>query len=176
MFRKPDVLSSSAFSVTLQLEGSNSTDGYFLECQGLSHTQEVIEFCEVTPTKWAAASKGKVVRTKLPSNSKNGNITLRRGLIKSMAIWDWFTAIEEGNWAQKRRNCSLEFYNGQRTAHAKIELEAAWPTSYSIGDVSSGSSEITIEEIEIAFEGFKRIQAGGVTDWAEGQARGVIYG
>lgn len=160
MYKKPFPIPTSQFGVELNLEGSNGTDGYFMECLGINYTQNVIEFCEVTSNKWARADKGKVVRTKLPGNSNSGHLTLRRGLIQSMTIWNWLEVVKDGNWAAKRRNCSLAFHDCDSFTAVKIELEAAWPISYRIGDVSSHASEISIEEIEIAFEGFKRIKAG----------------
>ncbi|PZD70854.1 hypothetical protein C1752_08848 [Acaryochloris thomasi RCC1774] len=176
MFKKPDPLPSSRFGVELDLDGSNSTDGYFMDCSGINYTQDVIDFCEVTSNQWGNAGKGQVVRTKLPGNAKSGHLTLRRGLIKSMAIWDWLEIVEQGNWAKKRKNCSLYFYDNNSTRTVHLELEAAWPISYKIGDVNSNDAQAALEEIEIAFEGFKRIKAGGAKDKAVGAARRAWHG
>lgn len=176
MFKTPTPLPASRFGVALELAGSNSTDGYFLDCSGINYAQDVIDFCEVTSNQWGNADKGQVVRTKLPGNAKSGHLTLRRGLIKSMAIWDWLEVVEQGNWAKKRRNCSLYFYDNDSICTVHLELEAAWPISYKIGDVTSTDAQIALEEIEIAFEGFKRIKAGGLFDMATGAAQGAIYG
>lgn len=174
MYRKPNPLPSSRFGVELNLDGSNSTDGYFMDCSGIHYTQDVIDFCEVTPNRWGKADKGQVIRTKLPGNAKSGHLTLCRGLIKSMAIWDWLEVVEQGNWAQKRRNCSLYFYNNDSTRTVHLELTAAWPISYKVGDVTSNDAQIALEEIEIVFEGFKRIKAGGLVDRGAGAMHGAI--
>ncbi|MGF1603218.1 MAG: phage tail protein [Thermosynechococcaceae cyanobacterium] len=169
MYQDPDPISNSRFGVELELDGANGTDGYFMECLGINHTQDVVEFCEVTPNKWGQkADKGQVVRTKLPGNVRSGNITLRRGLIKSMVIWDWLEDVEGGKWADKRKSFTLNFYNSDSTRVVELKFERAWPTGYKLGDTSAHDSEIAIEELEIAFEGFKRIEAGGLGDKAMG--------
>ncbi|MFN9649955.1 MAG: hypothetical protein ACK58Z_16080 [Pseudanabaena sp.] len=45
-----EFLASSRFYVEITLQGSlEKIDGYFMECSGLSRSQEVIEIVEVTP-------------------------------------------------------------------------------------------------------------------------------
>lgn len=176
--REIDLVSASNFSIELDLGNSiYSADGIFRECQGLHHSQEAIEFCEVTNSTWGTAkNKGQVVRTKLPGNAKSGNVTLRRGLFKSMAIWDWLEEVREGEWAKKRQDCTLTFRDCNSITAVRLKLIAAWPTSYRIGDVKADASEIAIEELEIAFEGFQRIKAGGAMDIAKSAGRNAVYG
>ncbi len=152
-----EILTPHRFYLKLQLDGSNEqVDGIFLECQGFKRTQDPIEICEVTPNKWGTAKKGLVVRTKLPGNVKSGNITLRRGMTSSMALWNWFQSVQLGNWAKQRRNASLTIYNQAGEPQAMFNLAGAWPASYKIADVNARSTDIEIEELEIAFEEFER--------------------
>lgn len=155
-----EILSASRFYLELQLDGSNEqVDGIFLECQGFQRTQEPIEICEVTPQQWGTnQQKGQVVRTKLPSNVKSGNLTLRRGMTSSIALWNWFQAVQEGNWAKQRKNASLTIYNQQAEPQARFEMAGAWPAKYKLADVSARSTDVEIEEVEVAFEEFKRVQ------------------
>lgn len=152
-----EILTASRFYLELQLDGSiDQVDGTFLECQGFQRTQEVIEICEVTPQQWGSAQKGLVVRTKLPGNVKSGNITLRRGMTTSMALWNWFDQVQAGNWANQRKAASLTIYGQAATMQARFDLFGAWPTSYKLADVDARSTGIEIEEVEVAFEEFKR--------------------
>ena len=154
-----EILTPHRFYLELKLDNSTEpVDGIFLECQGFKRTQDAIEICEVTPNKWGAANKGLVVRTKLPGNVKSGNLTLRRGMTFSMAFWNWFQAVQDGNWASQRKNASLTIYDQAATEQARFELAGAWPASYKIADVSARSTEIEIEEVEVAFEEFKRVK------------------
>jgi len=156
-----EILIASRFYLELQLDGSNDqVDGIFLECQGFQSTQEPIEICEVTPQMWGAngQTKGRVVRTKVPGNVKNNNITLRRGTTSSMALWSWFQAVQDGNWAKQRKNASLTIYDQAANLRARFELTMAWPASYKLADVSARSTDIEIEEVEVAFEEFQRVK------------------
>lgn len=154
-----EILASNRFYLELSLDNSSEpVDGIFLECQGFKRTQEAIEICEVTSNKWGTAKKGLAVRTKIPGNVKSGNITLRRGLTLSMAFWDWFQAIQDGNWATQRRNASLTIYDQAAQTQARFELAGAWAASYKIADVNARSTGIEMEEVEVAFEEFKRVK------------------
>ena len=155
----PEILTNSRFYIELSLDGSQDpVDAYFTECKGFKHTQEVIEVCEVTPQRWGKAKYGQVVRTKVPGNIKTINITLRRGLTKSKTIWKWFDTVQTGNWGEKRRNGSLSIYNQAGDVQAIFEFYNAWPTNYIASDLDANSTELAIEEIEIAVEVFSRKQ------------------
>lgn len=152
-----EILIANRFYLELSLDGSQAqVDAVFLECQGFKRTQDAIEICEVTSNKWGSADKGLVVRTKIPGNIKSGNLTLRRGMTSSVTIWNWFQAVGTGKWATQRKNASLTIYNQAGQEQARFELTGAWPASYKITDVNARSTEIEIEEVEIAFEEFKR--------------------
>jgi phage tail-like protein len=154
----PVILTAHNFYLKLSLDGSvDSVDGIFLECQGFNYQQEVIEFHEVSPGRWGKANKGKVLHTKLPGNSQSGNLTLRRGMTTSKALWNWFELVESGQWSKQRKNAMLTIYEDKKPS-AIFELAAAWPSNYRISDVLAGAQEIEIEEVEVAYEGFKRVQ------------------
>jgi phage tail-like protein len=151
-------LHASNFYLSLKLDGSTeSVDAIFRECQGFDYTQDVIEFCEVTGERWGSANRGRVLRTKLPGNDKSGNLTLVRGMTRSMALWNWFELVRDGNWFQRRKNAQLTIYD-QGKASASFEFTEAWPMRYRIADVKADAQELEIEEVEIAYEGFRRLK------------------
>jgi len=174
-----EILTSSRFFVGIQLDGSQEPiDGYFMECQGLKQTQEVIEICEVSPQSWgrnAQASKGRVMRTKIPGNLKTDNIMLRRGMTISMTFWNWFHKVSEGEWGGANRSDSDsggsggsakgQRYNGRLVIYdqgaeerARFSFEGAWPVSYKVSDLKAGNNEFEIEEVELAIDSFMRIK------------------
>jgi phage tail-like protein len=156
--RNPIFFTGSNFYLDLKLDGSSdSVDAIFLECLGFNYSQDVIEFSEVTPGRWGKANKGKFVRTKLPGDAKSGNLTLLRGMTSSMAVWNWFELTQEGNWAKQRKNALLTFYDDGKP-QARFEITAAWPTRFKFSDVKSDSKQLEIEEVEVAYEGFKRVK------------------
>ena len=155
----PEILTNCRFYIELKLEGSQEpVDAYFMDCKGFKQSQDVIEVCEVTPQRWGAAKFGQVVRTKVPGNVKTNNITLRRGMTKSATLWKWFEAVQEGNWAKQRRDGSLSIYDQAGQPQAIFQFLGAWPVTYVVSDLSSGSGDLEIEEMEIAVEMFTRQQ------------------
>ena len=153
-------LLNSQFYVELKLDGSSDlADGTFLDCQGLTASQEVVEFAEVTPQKWGQGARyGRVVRTKLPGNTKANNLVLRRGMTNSITLWRWFEAVREGNWKSQRRNGSVTIYDRAGDEQARFEFFGAWPANYKAADLSASGTEMEIEELEIAVESLKRIK------------------
>lgn len=171
-----EILTSSRFFVGIALDGSKEPiDGYFMECQGMKQTQEVIEICEVTPQSWgrnAGASKGRVMRTKIPGNLKTDNLVLKRGMTISMTFWQWFSKVSEGEWkgdnrayggtgqsgggSGQRYNGRLVIYDQGAEERARFSFEGAWPVSYKISDLKASNNEFEIEEVELAVDSFVR--------------------
>ncbi|MDJ0706126.1 MAG: phage tail protein [Leptolyngbyaceae cyanobacterium MO_188.B28] len=159
-----EVLTNSRFYLELKLQGSNDLiDGYFIECQGFKRTQEAIEVAEVTPQKWGGkpAQSGRVIRTKLPGNTKSENITLRYGMTISPTMWKWFRMVEQGQWAKQFRDGDLTIYNQAGEVQARFRFLGAWPVSYKVGDVKADGSDFQVEELELAVEEFIRVKPDG---------------
>lgn len=154
---KPTVLMACRFAITLQLPDSkDSIDGVFMECDGFDYTQEVIQFREVTSELWGKNKvKGLSRLTKLPGNASGGNIILRRGMSISRSAWKWFDSVQKGDWYLQRQTISIDFYE-HTTIGASFKFAGAWPTKYRIGEMKSDASNVQIEELEIAYEGFSR--------------------
>jgi phage tail-like protein len=156
---KPTLLMSSSFAITLKLDNSNDfLDGVFMGCDGFDFTQEVIQFREVTGGRWGEAMKGRSLLTRLPANAVGGNLTLRGGMNISRSLWQWFASVQDGKWFKQRRTISVTFTQGDSLA-AVFEFTEAWPTRYRIGEMKADASDVEIEEVEIAYEGFKRESA-----------------
>lgn len=153
-----EILTVSRFYVGLNLDGSvDPVDGYFMECKGFKYTQNVIELAEVFPQKWGKATRGQVIRTKMPGNEKVNNINLRRGLSSSMTLWKWIKAVQTGNWADQLRDGNLVIYRQDGSEGARFAFEGAWPVSYNISDSVVSGSDLAFEELELAVETFVRI-------------------
>ncbi|AKG20499.1 phage tail protein [Calothrix sp. 336/3] len=156
-----EILTSSKFYLEIRVDGSDDRiDGYFMECSGFERSQDVVEFCQVTPQKWGknASAVGRMMRTKMPGNSQSGNLNLRRGMTISKAVWDWFNAVEMGNWAKQRRNGDITLYDQSGTERARFRFLGAWPSKYKITDVKVDSSDFEVEEIELVIDEFQRIK------------------
>ena len=153
----PEILTNSRFYIELKLDGSSEpVDAYFMECKGFKRNQDIVEICEVSAQRWGQAKTGQVVCTKVPGNVKTNNITLLRGMSKSTSLWKWFEAVQEGNWAKQLRDGSLNIYDQAGDEQAIFQFRGAWPVSYIASDLSSSSTDLEIEEMEIAVEMFTR--------------------
>lgn len=159
MVTPPEILLASRFFLRLELTvsgGDAIADAVFLECQGFQKTQNAIEVVEVTPNQWGKASRGQVVTTKIPGNVKTDNLILRRGLNKSMSLWNWYKAVEDGQWAQQVAEGSLSIYDQAGSERARYNFQRAWPMRYSAADLNAQSTDIEIEELELAVESLVR--------------------
>ncbi|MGR3279150.1 phage tail protein [Acaryochloris marina NIES-2412] len=157
----PEILTRSRFYLELKLEGSqDSVDGIFMECSGFQASQEVIEVVEVTPQLWGkqGKTKGRNIRTKIPGNATYSNLTLKRGLMSSMTLWNWLQKVQEGDWAEQRREGALVIYNQAAKEQCRLEFQGAWPVSYKISDLDVKSGDHNIEEVEITVESVKRVE------------------
>jgi phage tail-like protein len=66
--------------------------------------------------------------------------------------------VQEGKWSKQRRAISVTFTQSN-SPDAIFEFTEAWPTRYRIGEMKTDANDVEIEEIEIAYEGFKRESA-----------------
>ncbi len=164
-----EYLTTSRYYLELLIDGSNYfVDGYFMECQGFKRSLDVIEICEVTPQKWGSANSptGRVVRTKIPGNSKSENITLKQGMSISTTMWDWLNDVEAGNWSTQRYDADLIVYNQGGWENCRFRLQGAWPVSYKISDPSAGGTDFQVEEVELACDDFTRVTSAFQTGMA----------
>ncbi len=154
-----ELLAANRFYLELKLDSSDTqADATFLECQGFKRSQEAIEISEVTPEKWGQANVGRSTRTKIPGGAKTENIILRRGMTSSMTFWKWFEAVESGQWAKQLRNGSLVIYDQAGQEQARFDFQNAWPLRYTAADVNAQSTDLEIEELEIAVDTFIRVK------------------
>jgi phage tail-like protein len=139
-----------SFSFYLELDSVLS--GSFREVTGMGSEHEVIEHKESGP-------KGEFVVHKVPGRMKWGDVTLKRGITKSMDIWDWRQKVEEGKVGDARRNGSIIMYaQGTQDPIARWEFVNAWPSKVTGPSFNAQSNEIGIEELVIVHEGLKRVK------------------
>lgn len=159
MAKYEELLAASRFFLRLELQvggGNDTMDAVFLECQRFERSQPAISIVEVGPNQWAGAKHGQLVEAKIPGKSKTENIVLRRGMTNSMLFWNWFNLVELGKWQDHVAEGSLSIYDQAGKEQARYEFKGAWPTRYKANDVNAQSTEIEIEEIEIAVDNLIR--------------------
>ncbi len=148
----------------------------FTECSGLSVTREVEEIVEGGVNNYTH---------KLPGRVRYANITLKRGLSLSRALWDWF---QEGQYdfQAKRINFSIfqgaPGYNMASIAGLGSEIgkvkhwnvEDAYPVRWEISTLNTSSREVVIETLEIAHHGLSLSYEAGTPFSVVGTVMGML--
>ena len=131
------------FRYKVEIEGLEA--GGFSEVTGFDASIAVMEYRE-----------GDMVQTpmKIPGLKKYGNITLRKGLADSRALYDWMIAGVDGEVTRKTITISLLGQTGDVVAAWRVIN--AWPVKYTGPDFNATSSEVAVETLEIAHEGMTR--------------------
>ncbi len=108
----------------------------------------------------------------LPGTMEYSNVTLKRGMSLSNALWDWFQAGQY-DFAVQRQSITIYQYSpeadatrgtaasaGDTSGAVKAwSLKGAFPVSWKLSDMNSASSNLVIESLEIAHEGLSLIQS-----------------
>lgn len=131
------------FRYKVEIDGL--TAGGFSEVTGFDASIDVIEYRE-----------GDQVQTplKLPGLKKYSNITLKQGLMDSDVLYKWMAAGFEGDVERKTITITLLDITGSDAA--SWQVINAWPMKYTAPEFNATSSEVAIEQLEIAHEGMTR--------------------
>jgi phage tail-like protein len=131
------------FNFLLQIEGI--TKAGFSEVSGLTTETSVIEYREGADR--ASSSR------KLPGLTKYSNITLKRGITQDRSLWDWRKSVIDG--ATRRLNGAIVLLDEGRQEVARWTFRNAWPCKWEGPALNAKSSEVAIETLELAHEGFE---------------------
>jgi phage tail-like protein len=141
----PDLLTTFAFHV--ELDGVDI--GAFKEASGVESETEIIEYKEAT-------KDGMLIIRKVPGAMKWSDITLKRRVDSSTALWEWRKQVEEGDIDGARRNGSIVLYDSQHSEVARWNFEAGWPSKWKGADLNAGENDTAVEEVVITHEGLRR--------------------
>ncbi len=118
----------------------------FSECEGLTTEVDVIEYRE--------GNEDITVR-KHPGLVKYSNITLKRGITGSKDLYNWYKEVVKGKIKQIRRNMAIVLLDDEGNQAVRWVVRNAWPMKYTGPTLNAKSSEVAIETLEIAHEGFE---------------------
>ncbi len=109
----------------------------------------------INPAGSREGSEGASPR-KLPGLRKHGNLTLKRGVVSSMDIFNWIKNVSAGTIERKSMKIILVDETGQEKA--VWQVVNAWPMKYSVSEFKGTGNEILIETLELAHEEMTRIK------------------
>lgn len=133
------------FRYKVEIDGI--TAGGFSEVTGFDASIDVMEYRE-----------GDMIQTplKLPGLKKYGNVTLKKGVVDTKALYDW---LSEGVTGEVHRTTlTITLLDATEQAAASWRVINAWPVKYTAPDFNATSSEVAVETLEIAHEGMTREQ------------------
>ncbi len=88
--------------------------------------------------------------SKLPGLVKNGTITLKRGLIGDLALWNWLRQGATGAVARASGSIILKREDGQEVM--RWTFDRGWPSKWTGPGLNAKNNEVAIESLEIQVE------------------------
>lgn len=89
---------------------------------------------------------------KLTGLSRCSDVTLRRGVMGSATLYNWFDQVRNGDQSAARTvQITLQSEDHETLVQSWV-LRAARPVKYLAGPFDACSSEVAIEELTLAFE------------------------
>ncbi|WP_178988547.1 phage tail protein [Winogradskyella schleiferi] len=121
-----------------------STEIGFSEVSGLKAKNEVL--------KYRSGADKAYSYTKIPGLRKYSNIVLKRGALKDdNENFIWFNEV---GLVAERRDVTIKLLNHQHEPTIVWQVKNAWPVCFEFSELNSIKSEILIETLELAHEGF----------------------
>lgn len=127
--------------------GTGATDGPhagFQECSAIGMTVDVIEYRN-------GNEKESSVR-KLSGLARYPDVTLKRGIIGSLDLYQWLSDIRNGNEAAYR-TVTVQLLSEDHSSVAQVwRLLRARPVRHVSGPFDARCSDVAIEELTLAYE------------------------
>jgi phage tail-like protein len=94
------------------------------------------------------------VLRKIPNTNKTDEVTLKRGLIGSTEIFDWFKRVRDGEYLP--RTVTIDLLDNARQKVLTLRLDRAQPKKW-LGPTlaAKGGGEVAMEEIHLVHEGIR---------------------
>ena len=124
--------------------------GGFSECTGLEMSLQVEEYKE-------GGRNSEVL--KFPTRLTWSNITLKKGIGASTALWDWQYGFATGNG--RRRDGIIMLLTDLQVPNNVWYFRRGLPVKYAGPALNATQNNVAIESIEITHEGIYQIPAGG---------------
>jgi phage tail-like protein len=129
--------------------GGKEGIGSFRECAGLDSSTDVIEHTSVD-------ANGNPVVRKVAGPQKWSNITLKRGVDESADLWKWRKQVLDEGPDSARVDGFIELLDYTGSPIARWKFLQGWPIKYTGASLDPKSSDVAVEEVEIAHEGLDR--------------------
>ncbi|HWO25300.1 MAG TPA: phage tail protein [Kofleriaceae bacterium] len=119
--------------------------GAFSEVKGLGGELEVMSYAEGGVNDFVH---------QLPVRHTWGRITLRRGVIRDLALWQWYSAGLHGSLGARRDGC-VTVCNEEGNPTLIYTFRRALATKWIGPELNAAQSAVAIDGLEIAHEGLE---------------------
>jgi phage tail-like protein len=123
----------------------------FAECTGLEATMEPKVIKEGGRNYGVAQRSGPVTFA---------TVILKRGMTSNQDLWAWFDLVANGAYAH-RRSATITLFDISGQGVLAWKLEKALPIKFKAADLNAKGSDVGVEELHLAHEGFSLVTAGG---------------
>ncbi|MCA9605981.1 MAG: phage tail protein [Myxococcales bacterium] len=124
-------------------QGPNVLGG-FSEISGLN--------TEITYAEYREGTDAENHVRKVPTISKMGDVTLKRGLIGSLGIFEWVDQVRRGDQNAEATVVIELFSEDHSTAVATWTLSGARPSKWTGPSLSAKSTDVAMEELVLVCE------------------------
>lgn len=132
------------FNGRFKIEIEGVTQGAFTECGGIEAHVDVVQF-----------NDGSDLRTrKRPGRPGVSNIVLKRGVVNTTELWDWFKAVLEGK--VERKAGSVIVCDDAGGEIYRYNFFEAWPCRWKSLELRADKPGSLVEELEIVVEAVER--------------------
>ena len=134
------------FLVDLGTGTTEGPDGGFQACSPIGMEIAVVEYRNGNDRTNAPR--------KLPGLTKVPDVTLKRGIIGSLALFEWTKAVRDGT--VDRRTVTIQLIAEDRSgAVLTWRLLRAFPVKFETGDLNAQANEVAIESLTLSAEGLE---------------------
>jgi phage tail-like protein len=131
-----------AFKFCVEIGGI--THAVFSECSGLEAEVEVFEYEEGGLNNYVH---------KLPGRVKYADLTLKRGMASSDALWDWYAKTLQGTI--ERKNISVTLYGISGAQYRRWNFEGAYPVKWTGPEFRADQNVAAIETLVFSHRGMQ---------------------
>jgi len=128
-----------------------------------------------------------VTMRKIPGLTSYDIITLERGLSRDNDLERWREQIVQAGKNGRlgpdgkpvgdfRRNVTIQLHTKDGVLARQWNLFAAWPSALEIGDLDASASDVLIQTLELAHEGFGLVRGADAAASIGGESTGAAGG
>lgn len=136
----------SQFNFRVSWDGldENSVQAGFQEVSGLG--------MEITVAEYRAGNAAENSPLKMTGTVKTPDVTLKRGVIGSLDLYEWLNAVRDGS-QEELRNVTIKLMSEDRQTEAQTwRLINARPMKYTGPSLNGKGTDVAVEELVLASE------------------------